>query len=199
VEPVDAVPQEVVGEVSIDLLGQLRVSVSEHLLHDDERHLLAEKQGCRRVTQVVEPDGADDRLGPEPHVALGTAPEGGVGSGFLVPAAPPTAHMFPSAHDACAAQGPAKNGLERHFSGKHATRAGTALPGTALAADVGKDELGGGLLEGLAQPGHEGCGDGHRIGVTALGGLAVPAAPDDQEPGLEVDVLAPQPTELALS
>jgi hypothetical protein len=35
--------------------------------------------------------------------------------------------------------------------------------------------------------------------VTALRGLAVPAAPDDQKPGLEVDVLAPERSELALS
>jgi hypothetical protein len=36
VEPVDAVSEEVIGEVSVDPLGQFRVSVSEHLLHDDE-------------------------------------------------------------------------------------------------------------------------------------------------------------------
>ena len=198
-KPVDAVSEEVIGEVSVDLLGQLRVSMSEHLLHDDERHLLAEKESRRRVTEIVEADGSDDRLGPQPHAALGAAPQRGVGSKLLVPTAPPTAHVLPSAHDACSAKGPSKNGLERDLSRKHAPRAGAALLGAAPAADVGKDELGGGLLHGFLQPGHERRGDGHRVGVTALRGLAVPAAPDDQEPGLEVDVLPPERSELALS
>jgi hypothetical protein len=185
--------------VSVDLLGELRVSVSKHLLHDDQGHLLAEKQRRRRVTEIVEPDGADDRLGPQPHAALGAAPGRGVGSGLLVLTAPPTADVLPSAHDARAAKGPAKNGLERDFTGKHATRTGATLPRAAAAADMGKDELGGGLLEGLAQPGDEGCSDRHGVRVTALRGLAVPAAPDDQEPGIEVDVLAPERSEFALS
>jgi hypothetical protein len=199
VEAVDAVPEEVVGEMSVDLVGQLRVSVAEHLLHDDERHLLAEKQSRRGVTQVVEPNGTDDRLGPEPHVTLGTAPRRGVGSGLLVPTAPPTAYVLPSAHDARATERPTENCLERYLSRKHPAGTGAAFPRATAAADMGKDELGGGLLEGAAQPGHERRGDGHSIGVTALGGLAFPTAPDDQEPRLEVDVLAPERRELALS
>ncbi|HUM09676.1 MAG TPA: hypothetical protein VLT82_01890, partial [Myxococcaceae bacterium] len=198
-EPVDTGSEEVVGEVSIDLLGQLWVSVSEHLLNDDQGHLLAEKQSRRRVTEVVEPNGPDDRLGPEPHVALAAAPEGGVRSGLLVPTAPPTAHVLPSAHDARATERPTENCLERHLSRKHAARTGAALLGATGAADMGKNELGGGLLKGVAQPGHEGCGDGHRVGVTALRGLAVPAASDNQEPSLEVYVLAPKRGELTLS
>jgi hypothetical protein len=196
VEPVDALSEEVIGEVSVDLLGQLRVSVSEHLLDHDQGHLLAEKQSRRRVTEVVEPNRADDRLRPEPHVALGAASEGG---GLLVPTAPPTAHVLPSAHDARATERPTENCLERHLSRKHAARTGAALLRTTAAADMGKDELGAGLLKGVAQPRHQGGGDGHCVGVAALRGLAVPAAPDDQEPGLEVEVVALERSELPLS
>jgi hypothetical protein len=64
----------------VDRFSELRVSMPEHLLDDDQGHLLAEKQCRGGVAKVVEPDRPNDWLGPETHLALRTATDGGLGS-----------------------------------------------------------------------------------------------------------------------
>ena len=56
-QPVDRVDEEVLLDVAVTHLGELRILVLEHLSDSDERHARAEEQRRGSVPEVVEAMG----------------------------------------------------------------------------------------------------------------------------------------------
>ncbi|HTP27772.1 MAG TPA: hypothetical protein VMK12_19245 [Anaeromyxobacteraceae bacterium] len=173
--------------MAVDRLGELRVAVPEHLLHDDERHTRAEQQRRRGVPEVVKADGPHHRLRPELHLALWATSLGLLLTLLDVSAPSPAAYVAPVPDDARPAERAAENAFQVHVPAKHRP------------AGPGEDER---ALRGSQccfQPGHEIVGDRDGIGVPALGGLPLPAAADENRVGGEVHVLALEGEQLALA
>ncbi|MGA9657128.1 MAG: hypothetical protein WBV96_24795 [Polyangia bacterium] len=140
-----------------------------------------------RVAQVVEADLPHQRPRPELHLALRATPQVGVLRHLGMPASLPSADVAVAGHDPGAGERRLQQFLERRLLGHH------------RAVLVWEDQLGRGLFDGGFEVRHQFGGDGHRLRVPALGGVARVRAANANEPPREIHVGLPQPEQLALA